>query len=43
MTGIKERFRIIAIDGAGNESDPSKYYFLIPATSASEAASLNAQ
>ena len=40
--GIKERYRIIAIDGAGNESDPSAYRFLIPATSASEAASLNA-
>lgn len=42
VTGIKERFRIIAIDGAGNESDPGKYYFLVPASSASEAASLNA-
>lgn len=42
VTGIKERFRIVAIDGAGNESNPSKYYFLVPATSASEAASLNA-
>ena len=43
VTGVKERFRIIAIDGVGNESAPSKYYFLIPAASASEAASLNAQ
>jgi hypothetical protein len=43
VTGIKERFRIIAIDGTGNESDPSDYRFLIPAASASEAASLNAQ
>jgi hypothetical protein len=43
VTGFKERWRIIAIDGAGNESDPSAWQFLIPAASASEAASLNAQ
>jgi hypothetical protein len=41
-TGVKERYRIIAIDGAGNESDPSAYQFLIQAPSASDAASLNA-
>jgi hypothetical protein len=41
-TGVKERYRIIAIDGAGNESDPSAYQFLVQAPSASDAASLNA-
>jgi hypothetical protein len=41
-TGIKERYRIIAIDGVGNESDPSAYQFLVQAPSASDAASLNA-
>jgi hypothetical protein len=42
MEGFKERYRIIAIDGAGNESPPSEYHFLIEAPSASAAASLNA-
>jgi hypothetical protein len=42
VQGPKERFRIIAIDGAGNESSPSSYRTLIEAPSASEAASLNA-
>lgn len=42
MQGFKERYRIIAIDGAGNESAPSAYRFLIEAPSASAAASLNA-
>jgi hypothetical protein len=42
MQGYKERYRIIAVDGAGNESAPSAYHFLIEAPSASEAASLNA-
>jgi hypothetical protein len=42
VQGPKERFRIIAIDGAGNESNPSPYRTLIEATSASEATSLNA-
>lgn len=41
-TGVKERYRIIAIDGAGNESDPSAYAFLVQAPGASDAASLNA-
>jgi hypothetical protein len=42
VQGPKERFRIIAIDGAGNESDPSPYRTVIVAPSASEAASMNA-
>jgi hypothetical protein len=42
VQGPKERFRIIAVDGAGNESDPSPYRTLVMAPSASEAASLNA-
>jgi hypothetical protein len=39
---FKEKYRIIAVDGEGNESDPSTYSFLIEAASASDAASLNA-
>lgn len=42
VQGPKERFRIIAVDGAGNEGEPSPYRTLIMAPSASEAASLNA-
>lgn len=42
VQGPKDRFRIIAIDGAGNESEPSSYRTLIIAPTASEAASLNA-
>lgn len=42
LAGSKERYRVIAIDGAGNESAPSAWAFLIQAPSASDAASLNA-
>lgn len=43
VTAPKERFRILAIDGAGNESSPSAYRVLIQAANASEAATRNAE
>ena len=42
VASFKERYRLIAIDGAGNESDPTAWRFLIQAPSASDAASENA-
>lgn len=42
VPSFKERYRIIAIDGAGNESAPSAWRFLMEAASASDAAAQNA-
>ena len=42
VASFKERYRLIAIDGAGNESAPTAWRFLIQAPSASDAASENA-
>ena len=42
VASFKERYRLIAIDGAGNESGPTAWRFLIQAPSASDAASENA-
>ena len=42
VTSFKERYRLVAIDGAGNGSVPTPHRFLIQAPNASNAASENA-
>lgn len=42
VASFKERYRLIAIDGAGNESAPTAWRLLIQAPTASDAASENA-